>query len=258
MCFSIAVPVNTSITFCEARRPAEFVVHPFRVHSQRAKRNSKQSPEENRRRFMTRLVGGAAAVAGWTGGGWMMATGRSRNAAPCLRPPGALPEKDFLATCIRCGRCADACPNRSIVAFTEESGRDLAASPGPGQRGTPVIFARRQACMLCNGAAGDHLLCTRACPSGALRPVRKDAESIRANVRMGTAKLDKHLCYSYNGSSCGACVRACPLEGVALSAGMWEKPILNEAACVGCGLCERACIRYPQAIRVEPRVEDES
>jgi NAD-dependent dihydropyrimidine dehydrogenase PreA subunit len=70
---------------------------------------------------------------------------------------------------------------------------------------------------------------------------------------MGKAVVDKQLCYSFNGASCGICVRACPLEGQALTAGMWEKPLIDESFCVGCGLCERACVRYPQAIRVEPR-----
>ena len=208
--------------------------------------------DQSRRRFLTRLSGGAVSVAGWTAGGWLLAGAGQAEAVPCLRPPGALPESKFLSVCIRCGRCADACPNRAIVAFTEDSGKDLAASPGSGQRGTPVIFPRRQACMLCNGEPGEKLLCTVACPSGALRPIDKNVESVTANVRMGTARIDMHLCYSYNKASCGACVRACPLEGIALSAGMWEKPIINANACIGCGLCERACIRYPQAIRVRP------
>ena len=203
----------------------------------------------DRRNFLLR---GLAAGAVWVGAGCVLGMGRA-DAAPCLRPPGALVEEDFLATCIRCGRCADACPNRAIVQFTEDSARDLAMRPGPGRRGTPVIFARRQACMLCQGVPGEDLLCTAACPSGALRATRKDPDSIRAGVKMGTAAIDTHLCYSYNGSSCGACVRACPFEGEALSAGLWEKPILDPSACVGCGLCERACIRYPQAIRVRPR-----
>ena len=106
--------------------------------------------------------------------------------------------------------------------------------------------------MLCNGVPGEELLCTSACPSGALRRTGKSAESIRANVKMGTAAVDTNLCYSFNGASCGVCVRACPLEGLALKAGMWEKPIINPDACVGCGLCERACVRFPHAIRVRP------
>jgi MauM/NapG family ferredoxin protein len=203
----------------------------------------------SRRAFLSRFIGGAVTVTVGVAGGWLMAGGAAR-AESCLRPPGALPEDDFLSTCIRCGRCADACPNRCITAFTEEAGAELSMAPGAGQRGTPVIFPRRQACVLCNGAPGEHLLCTEACPSGALQLTKKSAESVRSNVKMGTAVVDTTLCYSYNGASCGACVRACPFEGTALRAGLWEKPIVDPDACVGCGLCERACVHYPQAIRV--------
>ena len=206
----------------------------------------------SRRKFLTFFACDTLLVGGVAGGGWLMAGGRKPLGPAVVRPPGALPEEDFLATCIRCGRCADACPNCAILAFTEETGKDLAMKPGPGQRGTPVIFPRRQACMLCSGIPGDELLCTGACPSGALRLIRKSPESILANVRMGTAKVDRRICYSYNGASCGACVRACPFEGKALRAGLWEKPILDPQVCVGCGLCERACLRFPQAIRVYP------
>jgi ferredoxin len=105
--------------------------------------------------------------------------------------------------------------------------------------------------MLCQGVAGDELLCTAACPSGALERVRKEPEEIVAKVHMGKARLDHSLCYSYNGASCGVCVRACPLEGKALKAGLFERPLLDSRHCIGCGLCERSCIRYPQAISVK-------
>ncbi len=192
-------------------------------------------------------------MVGVSAGGMTLGGMGTVAAEPCIRPPGALLEGDFLATCIRCGRCADACPNRCIVAFTEASGKDLAMRPGRGQLGTPVIFPRKQACMLCNGIPGEHLLCTASCPSGALQATRKDNDSIRAHVKMGTAEVDLNLCYSYNGASCGVCVRACPFEGLALKAGLWEKPMVDASACVGCGLCERACVRYPQAIHIRPR-----
>ena len=205
----------------------------------------------SRRKFIGRLVSGVATVAGVAGGGWLAGSGTSRATA-CLRPPGALSEQEFLATCIRCGRCADACPNRCITAFTEETAREVALAPGPGQRATPVIFPRRQACMLCNGVPGKYLLCTDACPSGALQPTRKDRQLLQAHVKMGTAEVDRNICYSFHGASCGACVRACPFEGQALRAGLWEKPIIDPEACIGCGLCERSCLHYPQAIRVRP------
>lgn len=205
-----------------------------------------------RRKFLQRLTTSTMAMAGAAGLGRLMGGMSVAEAVPCVRPPGALMEKEFLAACIRCGRCADACPNQCIQQFTEAAGQEHSMTPGRGQRGTPVLFPREQACILCNGVSGDHLLCTEACPTGALRLTKKDEVSVIANVKMGTAIVDTNLCHSFNGASCGICVRACPLEGKALTAGMWEKPIVNPDACVGCGLCERACVRYPQAIRVVP------
>ncbi len=161
-----------------------------------------------------------------------------------LRPPGALDEEAFSAQCIRCLRCADACPNNAILPLEGEGAGKL--------RGSPVIKARRQACMLCNRIEGEELACGAACPSGALKSVPNETEAILAGVSMGTAVIDVDLCYSYNSWTCGACYRACPFPGRAMTLGLWEKPEVNPDVCVGCGLCERSCIRYPQAIRVRP------
>lgn len=162
-----------------------------------------------------------------------------------LRPPGALPESEFLARCIRCMRCVDNCPNNAIIALDETYGKV--------QRLTPAIKPRRQACMLCNKLSGDTLKCTEACPTGALQPIKRNVEEICEKVHMGTAEIDKALCYSYNNWSCGTCYRACPLPGRAMTLGLWERPEVNPDECIGCGACERICIRYPQAIRVKPR-----
>jgi len=161
-----------------------------------------------------------------------------------VRPPGALAEDEFLSRCIRCQRCSDACPNQAILPLDD--------SMGPQRRTTPHIEPRKQACMLCNRVEGEYLKCGEVCPTGALQRVHKDVDEIRRLVHMGTAEIDTALCYSYNKWSCGACYRACPLPGVAMKVGMWEQPEINPDACVGCGLCERACIRYPHAIRVKP------
>jgi len=180
-------------------------------------------------------VGGSAYTAGFL-------QPRAEGAEQPLRPPGALPEEEFASTCIRCLRCVEACPNQALAPLPPSQSRALA--------GTPTIKPRRAACMLCMDQDGEYLKCTTACPSGALNVVGKSKDEILQKVHIGTAEIDLGLCYSYNNWSCGACFRACPLAGVAMTVGSWERPQVHPESCVGCGCCERSCIRYPHAIRV--------
>ncbi|HID21129.1 MAG TPA: hypothetical protein EYP14_01835, partial [Planctomycetaceae bacterium] len=46
--------------------------------------------------------------------------------------------------------------------------------------------------------------------------------------------------------------RACPLPGKALKIGVFETPHIQPEHCVGCGLCEHACLTDIPAIRVRP------
>jgi len=198
----------------------------------------------DRRNFLKNALSIALfpAAGAWIGSAWGRTQGT--NGLP-LRPPGALKEPDFLSRCIRCLRCVDACPNHAILLLDDSFGRHRVS--------TPTIHARRQACMLCTGMPGNSLRCTEVCPTGALQRVRKDPGEIQSKVAMGTAEIDRALCYSYNSWTCGACYRACPFPERAMTLGLWERPEIHSAWCIGCGLCERACIRYPQAIRVKAR-----
>ena len=197
----------------------------------------------NRREFFKNALATAATGAGCAGAAGVVLSGDDAAALP-LRPPGAVAEAEFLARCIRCLRCVEACPNNAIIALDDSFGRR--------RRSTPAVKARRQACMLCNKIDGEFLKCTQSCPSGALQLVRNDPDEIQQKVAMGKAEIDQGLCYSFNSWTCGACFRACPFPNQAMTLGLWERPEVNPDACVGCGLCERACIRYPQAIRVRP------
>jgi len=199
----------------------------------------------NRRDFLKNSVAITGLFCGY--GGWLSSRAeRFPTKRLLLKPPGALPDREFQARCIRCLRCVDACPNHAIMTSPY--------SWGGSPQGTPAIKPRRQACMLCNRTAGHYLKCTEACPTGALTLISKKPEEILQNVSMGIAEIDFSLCYSYNNYICGSCYRSCPFPGKAMTLGLWENPIVHAEACVGCGLCERSCIMYPQAIRVKAKV----
>lgn len=155
----------------------------------------------------------------------------SRGHLGILRPPGSLAEPAFLARCIRCTRCADACEAQCILFFGPEAGP---------LEGTPYIQARDKGCTLC-------LTCIETCPTGALQP-RERME----DVRMGVAEVDKRLCVSLNGTGvCGACHTVCPLRNRAITLSLRNAPVIQADHCVGCGLCEEICIvREPRAIQV--------
>lgn len=152
---------------------------------------------------------------------------------PPLRPPGMMSEELLVNSCIRCGRCVEACPADAIFPLGEDWGRAF---------GTPAIDARTRPCVVCTG-----LQCTHVCPSGALQPVYNERD-----VAMGTARLEEASCLSYRGEPCKACVLVCPIhEAIAVGEGGYVR--VNAAACIGCGLCEQACPTQPTSIRIVPR-----
>ena len=85
-------------------------------------------------------------------------------------------------------------------------------------------------------------------------PVEADPDVIMASVKMGVARLNRDMCYSWAepARTCGVCYRACPFPGQAMSIGLYERPIVHADKCIGCGLCEQSCIHLPQAIAVVP------
>jgi ferredoxin-type protein NapG len=169
-----------------------------------------------------------------------------------LRPPGALDEKRFLGACIRCGKCVHVCPYQAIRLAGPESGVVI---------GTPVIIPREEPCYLC-----PDLPCAKACPSGALNRELDNVEQ----VRMGTAVIvDRENCLSLRGLRCEVCYRNCPLidkaitieprHNVRTGTHTIMEPVVHRDKCVGCGICEKTCVREKPVIVVQkspPKQED--
>ncbi|WP_461534678.1 ferredoxin-type protein NapG [Spongorhabdus nitratireducens] len=200
----------------------------------------------SRRRFLTETAQAACAV-GLLGLGLTFVAEKSRvHAAQVLRPPGALPEDDFLASCLRCGICVNDCPYNTLKLATPED---------PVATGTPWFNAREIPCEMC-----DDIPCISHCPSGALSPELKDID----DARMGLAVLiDRENCLNLQGLRCDVCYRVCPLIDEAITLQRTRntrtqvhavfEPVVHSDACTGCGKCEQACVLDVAAIKVFPR-----
>ena len=201
----------------------------------------------DRRGFLSRLT--AAAVGGVVWGGYVT---EGKSASLVLRPPGALPEKDFLGKCIKCGICVEACPY------------DTLSLAGPGTdapTGTPRLIPRDVPCYLCAD-----IPCTAECPTGALEIILVSNDGGRTldvnKTRIGLAVMDYENCIAAWGLRCDACYRACPLldQAITIEHTRNERtgrhavllPKVHADVCTGCGLCERACVVEKAAIFVLP------
>ncbi len=157
-----------------------------------------------------------------------------------IRPPGAVPEKDFLRRCIRCGECMKACPTNTLQP----------AGLITGFHGffSPVITPRRGPCEAqCN-------TCGQVCPTGAITPLPME-EKICAKV--GTAQILRHKCLAWEfDRKCLVCDEVCPYNAIDLKILPDQKvpvPFVNESRCAGCGFCEFHCpVQARAAIVVEP------
>ena len=196
-----------------------------------------------------------------------------------LRPPGALPEKDFLALCIKCGQCLQVCPYHSIELSDMTTGHGV---------GTPHIDANIRACYACEAVP-----CVLACPSGALDHKTEKATDIKmgiavlqnpktclavTNQPVPASYLDEMKLYTakqtninpleikllermqgYEGKACTLCADICPMpnplsaiEMVTTGVGI-TKPMIYDG-CSGCGACQEICPTSVPSIVIKQNV----
>jgi ferredoxin len=199
-----------------------------------------------RRGFLSAAIGGVAACAGGAAAAFSVRYGGvspGDSAAPLpVRPPGSLPEQQFLQLCIRCGECFQACPNGVLQA--------QGLSQGYEGLWAPQVVADHAGCEpSCNR-------CGQVCPTGAIRALPINEKRF---ARMGLAVVNRETCLPYAGrEDCQLCVDECdaagyraiefvrvgtevdelglPVEGSGVLA-----PLVLAEKCVGCGLCQTRC-----------------
>ncbi len=156
-----------------------------------------------------------------------------------IRPPGAVPEKEFLDLCIRCEECVRICATNGAC-----------LQPAPIRTNlldlwTPEAVMREGFCEFnCN-------LCGQVCPTDAIKPLTL---AQKQKTVMGLAIFDKDICIPYNrNEECLVCEEHCPvpdkaikleLKEVRLPDGSIKKikfPYVVKELCIGCGICEFKC-----------------
>lgn len=150
-----------------------------------------------------------------------------------LRPPGALPEAQFLQTCIACQECVRVCPSHGL--------RPTFLEAGLSGIGTPRLVPRQGGCSL-NPSCPD--LCFQVCPVGAIQKMEP------RDLKLGLAHVDRSLCLAWDqGVKCLVCVEACLVQAAVPYQG---RVTVDPQKCTGCGRCESGCPVPGSAIQVKP------
>lgn len=195
----------------------------------------------SRRGFVATAVGAGAAAFG-VRHAWGARVGEAERAW-LVRPPGSLPEAQFLRRCVRCGECIKACPFNVLQPTAFEHGLEGLWAP--------QVVADWAGCdPTCAN-------CGQVCPTGAIRALPLAEKSV---VRMGLGVVNKKTCLPHAGrEDCRICFDECeaagyhaiefrrvhvevdenrrPVEGSGYAA-----PVVLAGKCVGCGLCQTRCV----------------
>jgi MauM/NapG family ferredoxin protein len=164
-----------------------------------------------------------------------------------VRPPGALPEDEFLGRCVRCGECMKVCIGNGLQPTLLAAGIEGLFSPR--------LHARTGYCEY------NCTLCGQVCPTGALSELTLAQKHA---TKIGTIFFDKNRCLPHaKGIPCIVCEEHCPTPEKAIqfreaqmlndkAEKVWVKqPYVVDERCIGCGICEAKCpLPGASAVRV--------
>ncbi len=155
--------------------------------------------------------------------------GRFRSAMPQIRPPWTIPEPVFSEACERCGSCIGNCPQKILV---------------PGHAGYPIADFNRGACTFCGACAGS---CAHRCFTGS-----PGAKPWHIVASVGSA------CIGMQGVACRLCEDACLTDAIRFRPRLGGSctPVIDAAACNGCGACADPC--PADAIKIAAPVLEEA
>jgi MauM/NapG family ferredoxin protein len=160
-----------------------------------------------------------------------------------IRPPGALPEPEFLSRCVRCGECMRACLTNTLQPDWHRAGLEGLWAPH--------MSLRHAACeQTCN-------VCGHVCPTEAIRPLSLDEKQ---HAKVGTAYIDRNRCLPWSQDHrCLICDEQCPYNAIVFEQDAQHHvklPVVNPKKCNGCGQCEDKCpVLGESAIIVVPQGE---
>ncbi len=160
-----------------------------------------------------------------------------------IRPPGSIPEDEFLSRCARCGECLKACPTNTLQPDWYRAGLEGIWAPH--------MNLRHAACdQKCN-------VCGLVCPTQAIRPLSID-ERIHARTGIAVILRDRCLPWAMD-ERCLVCEEQCPYNAIVFQKDKIHRhdlPVVMAERCNGCGLCEDKCpVKGDSAVLVTPHGE---
>ncbi|AXA37504.1 Ferredoxin-type protein NapG (periplasmic nitrate reductase) [Candidatus Sumerlaea chitinivorans] len=134
------------------------------------------------------------------------------NTNPLLvRPPGSLPEPEFLQRCIKCGECMRVCPTNVLMPAGLDRGFEALW--------TPVLNFR----IGTSGCMPNCVACGHVCPTAAIRPLTVEEKrgvgqyAEQGPIRIGTAFVDRSRCLPWAlDTPCIVCEEVCPVTPKAI------------------------------------------